>query len=150
MADLTHLNEAAVLHNLRQRYYSRIIYVSVNMDQLLIRIFLSLSHTHRLDSTLPPVTKNISRPIFSRVSKNNRAVDLTKQKIPKSYPSQSHTNFRLLNDPTNSPRTSRKTSSDRSTPPSTKNAKTCRTWLTLTMPRFSITWDSVIWLSSST
>jgi myosin protein heavy chain/myosin heavy chain 6/7 len=29
MADLTHLNEAAVLHNLRQRYYSKIIYVSV-------------------------------------------------------------------------------------------------------------------------
>ena len=28
MADLTHLNEASVLHNLRQRYYSKIIYVS--------------------------------------------------------------------------------------------------------------------------
>lgn len=28
MADLTYLNEAAVLHNLRQRYYSKLIYVS--------------------------------------------------------------------------------------------------------------------------
>lgn len=77
MADLTHLNEASVLHNLRQRYYSKIIYVSVNMDQLLIRIFLSLSHTHRLDSTLPR-KKYLSPDIFP-VSKNNRDVDLTKQ-----------------------------------------------------------------------
>lgn len=29
MADLTYLNEAAVLHNLKQRYYYRLIYVSV-------------------------------------------------------------------------------------------------------------------------
>lgn len=28
MADLTYLNEAAVLHNLKQRYYSKLIYVS--------------------------------------------------------------------------------------------------------------------------
>lgn len=28
MADLTYLNEAAVLHNLRQRYYCKMIYVS--------------------------------------------------------------------------------------------------------------------------
>jgi myosin heavy subunit len=32
MADLTHLNEACVLHNLRQRYYKKLIYVSVNMN----------------------------------------------------------------------------------------------------------------------
>ncbi len=30
MASLTYLNEAAVLHNLRQRYYSSLIYVSGN------------------------------------------------------------------------------------------------------------------------
>ena len=29
MADLTYLNDAAVLHNLRQRYYAKLIYVSV-------------------------------------------------------------------------------------------------------------------------
>lgn len=29
MADLTILNEACVLHNLKQRYYSKLIYVSV-------------------------------------------------------------------------------------------------------------------------
>lgn len=28
MADLTFLNDASVLHNLRQRYYSMMIYVS--------------------------------------------------------------------------------------------------------------------------
>lgn len=28
MADLTYLNDAAVLHNLKQRYYARLIYVS--------------------------------------------------------------------------------------------------------------------------
>lgn len=52
MADLTHLNEAAVLHNLRQRYLNKKIYVSVNIKTLLIRIFLSLSlHDPR---QLPP------------------------------------------------------------------------------------------------
>lgn len=81
MADLTHLNEAAVLHNLRQRYYSRIIYVSVNMDQLLIRIFLSLSHPPtRLNSAFRH-KKNISCPIFSRVSKNNRDETKNAKKI---------------------------------------------------------------------
>ena len=29
MAGLTYLNEATVLHNLRQRYYSSLIYVSI-------------------------------------------------------------------------------------------------------------------------
>jgi hypothetical protein len=29
MADLSYLNEASVLHNLRQRYFSNLIYVSV-------------------------------------------------------------------------------------------------------------------------
>ena len=29
MAELTHLNEASVLHNLRERYFSGLIYVSV-------------------------------------------------------------------------------------------------------------------------
>lgn len=28
MADLTFLNEAAVMHNLKQRYYAKLIYVS--------------------------------------------------------------------------------------------------------------------------
>lgn len=42
MADLTHLNEASILHNLRQRYHRKIIYVSVIVKTLLIRIFLFL------------------------------------------------------------------------------------------------------------
>lgn len=32
MADLTYLNDASVLHNLRQRYYCKLIYVSTNFD----------------------------------------------------------------------------------------------------------------------
>jgi uncharacterized protein YebE (UPF0316 family) len=50
MADLTHLNEAAVLHNLRQRYYNKKIYVSVNIKTLLIRIFLLSFHPRQLPS----------------------------------------------------------------------------------------------------
>lgn len=34
MADLTYLSEAAVLHNLRQRYYLKLIYVSFVANQL--------------------------------------------------------------------------------------------------------------------
>ena len=30
MANLTYLNEASVLHNLRERYYSDLIYVSIH------------------------------------------------------------------------------------------------------------------------
>jgi hypothetical protein len=42
MADLTYLNDAAVLHNLRQRYYHKLIYVSVPKNWiLLINFFFS-------------------------------------------------------------------------------------------------------------
>lgn len=58
MADLTHLNEAAVLHNLRQRYFRKIIYVSVNLKTLLIRIFLSLSHRTPPRQTSTPKKKH--------------------------------------------------------------------------------------------
>ena len=34
MADLTMLNEACVLHNLKQRYYAKLIYVSVQCPVL--------------------------------------------------------------------------------------------------------------------
>jgi len=32
MADLTHLNEASVVHNLRLRYHSNLIYVSIKFN----------------------------------------------------------------------------------------------------------------------
>jgi len=32
MADLTHLNDAAVLHNLKQRYAMKLIYVSLEVN----------------------------------------------------------------------------------------------------------------------
>lgn len=40
MADLTYLNEAAVLHNLRQRYYAQLIYVSFLQRILYAFLFL--------------------------------------------------------------------------------------------------------------
>lgn len=45
MADLTYLNEGAVLHNLKQRYYYRLIYVSIHEQPILIErlSFFSLS-----------------------------------------------------------------------------------------------------------
>lgn len=69
MADLTHLNEAAVLHNLRQRYFRKIIYVSVNLKTLLIRTFsfsLSLERPPRQTSTLKKNSESIvkTKPDF--------------------------------------------------------------------------------------
>lgn len=44
MADLTFLNDAAVLHNLRQRYYCKLIYVS-NYGSILINLYVLLGKT---------------------------------------------------------------------------------------------------------
>jgi len=38
MADMTYLSDAAVLHNLKQRYYAKLIYVSVNDTYFLFRL----------------------------------------------------------------------------------------------------------------
>ena len=46
MADLTCLNEASVLHNLRDRYYSNLIYVSI------IQCWLCYSCVHCTDTEL--------------------------------------------------------------------------------------------------
>lgn len=43
MADLTYLNEAAVLHNLRQRYYAKLIYVSAQVQGTNYGSFVSSS-----------------------------------------------------------------------------------------------------------
>lgn len=40
MADLTYLNDAAVLHNLKQRYYAKLIYVS-RLGEFIIIILTS-------------------------------------------------------------------------------------------------------------
>lgn len=42
MADMTYLNEAAVLHNLKQRYYNKMIYVSLFLFSILINFFFSI------------------------------------------------------------------------------------------------------------
>lgn len=42
MADLTYLNEAAVLHNLRQRYYAKLIYVSAYDSRFKLGAFFVL------------------------------------------------------------------------------------------------------------
>lgn len=46
MAELTCLNEASVLHNLKDRYYSGLIYVSIKF--LLIRFLVSDNHKNKL------------------------------------------------------------------------------------------------------
>lgn len=46
MAELTCLNEASVLHNLKDRYYSGLIYVSIKF--LLIRFMVSDNHKNKL------------------------------------------------------------------------------------------------------
>ena len=43
MADLTYLNEACVLHNLKQRYYAKLIYVSCQKQIPTNHFFFSLS-----------------------------------------------------------------------------------------------------------
>lgn len=85
MADLTHLNEAAVLHNLRQRYFRKIIYVSVNLKTLLIRIFLSLSLFARQFTRPFPVkrlhTKKNSESIVKTKLELCLKINRSKQKL---------------------------------------------------------------------
>lgn len=60
MADLTYLNEAAVLHNLRQRYYCKLIYVSLFLHLLYAFFFPSRKKISRRNKCLkwtPPSTK---------------------------------------------------------------------------------------------
>ena len=126
MADLTHLNEAAVLHNLRQRYYNKKIYVSVNIKTLLIRIFLSLSifdlcqftlvqHRHRKKY----VEKLYLQCLKIKISNHDLNHTLTLTRNKKKLP------MNKLNK--NSLRISRKISLDKSTHLNTKNAKICLT-----------------------
>jgi len=55
MASLTYLNEAAVLHNLRQRYYSGLIYVScflqnfIHSVNILYVIYFQILHYYNFD-----------------------------------------------------------------------------------------------------
>lgn len=44
MADLTCLNEASVLYNLKDRYYSGLIYVSANSSSVLLQAHIVLYH----------------------------------------------------------------------------------------------------------
>lgn len=52
MASLTYLNEASVLHNLQQRYYSSLIYVSSRVVSLLSYIFTVSLCANCLDLSL--------------------------------------------------------------------------------------------------
>lgn len=51
MADLTCLNEASVLHNLRERYYSGLIYVSLNALLTPVHVFTWFMRTLMMLST---------------------------------------------------------------------------------------------------
>lgn len=49
MAGLTYLNEASVLHNLQQRYYSSLIYVSHENNTVVLYDLQSLSYQWEID-----------------------------------------------------------------------------------------------------
>lgn len=54
MADLTCLNEASVLHNLRERYYSGLIYVSVSLlARVVPHMFLAIIQSWHMPTTVP-------------------------------------------------------------------------------------------------
>jgi len=58
MADLTHLNEASILHNLRQRYYFKLIYVSVTIMNFTNTFFsFSLSFTSKIKNLNKKLTQ---------------------------------------------------------------------------------------------
>lgn len=66
MAGLTYLNEATVLHNLRQRYYSSLIYVSAQTH--LCIIFSLLGCITLLASELDPLLPALATNSAFRVS----------------------------------------------------------------------------------
>ena len=50
MANLTFLNDASVLHNLRQRYYSMMIYVSFNFNWTVPDYWFLTTYKYKLSS----------------------------------------------------------------------------------------------------
>lgn len=166
MADLTYLNEAAVLHNLRQRYYSKLIYVSAKAQwtNYCVRSFPFL-----LDSTWlfyagyvdicsikivvlwsrqPKKTEHLNNPSpsASRLAGVHLSVLYAECSL---WGLLMYTiNVRPLRE--YRPRTSRRTWCPRSTHRNTRNARICPTWHILTMPLYSITWDRDTTLSLST
>ena len=133
MADLTYLNDAAVLHNLRQRYYHKLIYVSVPKNWiLLINFFFSFLF-------LP--------------SKKNKSVRSSSMKSSKKKTYPEIPPNRIFNpslNPINRRKPLRKISAVKWTLPNTRNARTCPIWPTLTMPLCYGTWKPVIPTSLST
>lgn len=69
MADLTYLNEGAVLHNLKQRYYYKLIYVSIRVQNTTNAYFLSFSlsfvQIYASSPFLSPLGQKISLMISS-------------------------------------------------------------------------------------
>lgn len=70
MADLTYLNDAAVLHNLRQRYYHKLIYVSryENWNLLINFFFVSFFFP---PNHFPPQNKNSILPMVLQIIRNS-------------------------------------------------------------------------------
>lgn len=62
MADLTYLNEGSVLHNLKQRYYNHMIYVSSPGDKVLIQNLSSSPYQTKHTKQILPTTKLRSSP----------------------------------------------------------------------------------------
>lgn len=138
MADMTVLNTPCVLHNLRQRYYHKLIYVSVHQQTVLITTFSFFGSLLALSLSI-----YLSVPFLNFVkSKKKLSVGFFWKKFTKSL-KKNHGVLRSVdNRAKNRAKTSRRTNFNKSTLPNTKKLRICPTWHTLTMPLYSITWDS--------
>ena len=63
MASLTYLNDASVLHNLKERYYKNIIYVSLAKHSLILFSFSLSPHSHSVTPLPPPPHTYTPHPI---------------------------------------------------------------------------------------
>lgn len=140
MADLTYLNDAAVLHNLRQRYYHKLIYVSRNENWNLLINFFFVSFFFP-PNHIPPQNKNSILPMVLQIIRNS-----SNRFRPHFQPPQTTTKYYK----NNRRKPLRKISAVKWTPLNTRNARTCPTWPTLTMPLCYGTWKPVIPTSLST
>lgn len=79
MADLTFLNEAAVLHNLKQRYYSKLIYVSQKFYAIILISSSSLFFPKFAKKSIKKKTKDFKKDQLQQVNppKYEKAEDMS-------------------------------------------------------------------------
>ncbi len=157
MANLTYLNDASVLHNLRERYINNMIYVSTAnhiTNALFLFVFLSAP---TITVIVTPLSYLILHSPIS-VTLHNSITSLRCPQtinfpylVPYSFyqiPKPNQTPPSLNHAPNRKPW--KKICCNKWTRPSTRRRKTCPTWPTWTMPRSCTIWKSVTLTSWST